>query len=285
MLPKKRISIHSLKYKYVMLQNVIHSRKFYSMKLKYLAIALFPLALAACQSNGIPQKGGSTVTVVDQQNVNKTLSAYQWSANTANAPKPLVLNFDAQGRLAIATSCNNMMGAWSVENNQFVTGNLAATQMMCSPEAMKQEGLAASLFSNRKAPFTLNLSNPDHPKLTVVAANGEKIEFTGTMTAETKYQGEGETIFLEISPETKQCTGVAPQTCLQVKEIKYAENGVKTYQDKDWTLFYTQIEGFEHDPKAHKIIRVKRYEIKNPAADQSKYAYVYDMTVMNATAK
>ncbi|MFN3074327.1 DUF4377 domain-containing protein [Acinetobacter sp. TY2] len=255
------------------------------MKLKYLAIALFPLALAACQSNGIQKTGDSTVSVVEQQNVNKTLTAYQWSANTANAPKPLVLNFDAQGRLAISTSCNNLMGGWKVENNQIVSGNLAATQMACEANAMAQEGVAANLFSNRKAPFTLDMSNPDQPKLTIVTTNGEKVEFTGTMTPETKYQSEGETIFLEISPETKQCTGVAPQTCLQVKEIKYAENGVKTYQDKDWTLFYNHIEGFEHDPKAHKIIRVKRYEIKNPAADQSKYAYVFDMTVMNATVK
>ena len=41
------------------------------MKLKYLAIALFPLALAACESNGIQKTGDSTVSVVEQQNVNK----------------------------------------------------------------------------------------------------------------------------------------------------------------------------------------------------------------------
>ena len=43
------------------------------------------------------------------------------------------------------------------------------------------------------------------------------------MTPETKYQGQAETIFLEVSPQTKACTGVAQQTCLQVKEIKYDE--------------------------------------------------------------
>ena len=122
------------------------------------------------------------------------------------------------------------MGGWKVENDQIVSGNLAATQMACEANAMAQEGVAANLFSNRKAPFTLDMSNPDQPKLTIVATNGEKVEFTGTMTPETKYQSEGETLFLEVSPETKQCTGVAPQTCLQVKEIKYAENGVKTYR-------------------------------------------------------
>ena len=70
-----------------------------------------------------------------------------------------------------------------------------------------------------------------------------------------------------------------------MREIKYAENGIKTQVDKDWTLFYNHIEGFEHNPNERQIIRVKRYEIKNPAADQSKYAYVHDMTIERATVK
>ena len=47
------------------------------------------------------------------------------------------------------------------------------------------------------------------------------------MTPEAKYQSEGKTVFLEVAPETKSCTGVAPQTCLQVREVKYDDKGVK----------------------------------------------------------
>ncbi|NOZ97442.1 MAG: DUF4377 domain-containing protein, partial [Gammaproteobacteria bacterium] len=114
---------------------------------------------------------------------------------------------------------------------------------------------------------------------------GQKYEFEGSMTPETKYQSQGEIIFLEISPETKQCTGVGPQTCLQVREIKYDNKGIKTQVDKDWTLFYDQIEGYQHRDDQRVIIRVKRYERKNPAADQSKYAYVHDMTVEQEIVK
>ncbi len=79
------------------------------MKLKYLAIALFPLALAACQSSDIQKVGDLAVSVLQQQNADQTLANYHWSANTADAPKPLVLNFDKQaGRLGISTSCNGM---------------------------------------------------------------------------------------------------------------------------------------------------------------------------------
>lgn len=79
------------------------------MKLKYLAIALFPLALAACQSSDIQKVGDLAVSVLQQQNADQTLANYHWSANIPDAPKPLVLNFDKQaGRLGIATSCNSM---------------------------------------------------------------------------------------------------------------------------------------------------------------------------------
>ncbi|NNG76474.1 META and DUF4377 domain-containing protein [Acinetobacter sp. ANC 4277] len=255
------------------------------MKLKFLAIALFPLTLAACQSGDIQKVGDVAVSVLQQQNADKTLASYQWSSNTGNAPKPLVLNFDNQGRLSIATSCNGMGSSWKVENNQIVTGHLMATQMACPEASMQQEGVASDLFSNRKAPFVLDLKDPQNPTLTIISATGQKYVFTGKMTPETKYNAQAEIIFLEISPETKPCTGVAPQTCLQVRELKYNDSGVKTQVDKDWTLFYDQIEGFEHNPAERQVIRVKRYEIKNPAADQSKYAYVHDMTVERATVK
>jgi hypothetical protein len=105
------------------------------------------------------------------------------------------------------------------------------------------------------------------------------------MTPETKYQSEPKTVFLEISPETKSCTGVAPQTCMQVREVKYDEKGIKTYTDKSWSLYYGQIEGFEHNPKQRVIVRVKRFEIKNPAADQSSLADVLDMVIEQEIVK
>lgn len=86
-------------------------------------------------------------------------------------------------------------------------------------------------------------------------------------------------MFYEIHPQTKSCTGVVAQQCLQVKEIRYNQQGLKTYQDANWSLFYDTIQGYQHSPNERQVIRVKRYSIKNPAADQSKYVYIHDMTV------
>ena len=197
----------------------------------------------------------------------------------------MVLNFNDEGHLSISTSCNTLGSTWSTENNTISTGAMMATQMACPENAMAQESLAAQLFTDRKLPFVLNVNDKENPTLTLTTAKNEKIVFIGKMSPETKYQTAGETIFLEVSPETKKCTGVAPQTCLQVREIKYSEQGVKTQVDKDWSLFYDQIQGFQHSPNERQIIRVKRFEIKNPAADQSKYAYVYDMSVEREAVK
>lgn len=254
------------------------------MKFKYLAIALFPLALAACQSSNINTVRDTPVNVVQQENADKTLTAYQWSYQPQGSDRPIVLHF-AENRLSIETGCNNQGTSWKIEGGKLVTSNLMSANMMCPPALMKQEALSGSIFQNQAIPFSIDASNPDQPTLTVTDAKGQKYVFTGKMTPETQYQSQGEIIFLEISPETKQCTGVAKQTCLQVREIKYADNGVKTQVDKDWTLFYDQIQGYTHNPDQRVILRVKRYEIKNPAADQSKYAYVHDLTVEQASVK
>ncbi|BAP38130.1 DUF4377 domain-containing protein [Acinetobacter guillouiae] len=256
------------------------------MKFKYLALAVLPLALAACQSGDIQKLGDTAVKVLQQQgNAEQTLNAYQWSYQPADTKQPIVLNF-ADQRLSVATGCNRLMTSAKVENGLLVTGNIASTNMMCSPELMKQESFAAALFQSNKTAFVLDTANTESPTLTLVNATGGKVVFTGKMTPETKYQSQGETIFLEISPETKECSaGVRKMQCLQVREIKYADNGVKTQVDKDWTYFYDQIEGFTHSPAERQVVRVKRYEIKNPAADQSKYAYVQDMIIERETVK
>jgi len=256
------------------------------MKFKYLALAILPLTLAACQSGDIQQLGDTAVKVLQQQsNANQTLSSYQWTYKPANSDKPIVLKFNDQ-RLSIATGCNNQGASWKIENGLISTGSLISTQMGCSPELMKQEAFSASLFQNRQVPFVLNTSNTENPTLTIISPTGERIVFTGQMTAETKYQSQGETIFLEISPETKECSaGVMKKQCLQVREIKYAENGIKTQVDKDWTLFYDNIDGYTHTSNERQVVRIKRYEIKNPAADQSKYAYVQDMIIERETVK
>ena len=235
------------------------------------------------------QAGQAVLTITDHKGLKhifhgekiintQALTAYTWSYQPKTTTKPIVLNF-SENRLAIATGCNRQSTTWKVENGALVTTELMSTMMACEPALMQQEKLSASIFQKRNIPFELNINNIEQPTLTITNAQGQKYTFTGKMTPETKYQSEGKTIFLEVAPETKPCTGVAPQTCLQVREIKYNDKGVKTYVDKNWALYYGQIEGFEHNPNQRVILRVKRFDVKNPAADQSRHADILDMVV------
>lgn len=247
------------------------------MRFSYLALALLPLTLAACQSNDIQQVRDQAMHIIQKQNPSKTLTAYTWHADTG-AQKPMVLSFVGD-RLSVQTTCNSLGSTWRVDNNTLITGNSMMTQMACSPADTRQQELAIKLLDQRAVPFVLDLSDRQRPSLTLMDATGQRYMFTGHMTPETLYQGEAQVMFYEIHPQTKSCTGVVAQQCLQVKEIRYNQQGLKTYHDANWSLFYDTIQGYQHSPNERQVIRVKRYSIKNPAADQSKYVYIHDMTV------
>ena len=248
------------------------------MRFSFVALALLPLALTACQSYDIQQVRDETVQLLKKQYPAQTLTQYTWHLDTG-AQRDMVVTLAPEGRLSVQTTCNSIRSTWRDENNTLITGHSMMTQMACNQSNMRQEMLATQLLDQRAVPFVLDTSNPKQPTLTLMDATGQRYVFTGKITPEALYQGEAETLFYEIHPQTKTCTGIVNQQCLQVKEIRYNQQGLKTYQDANWSLFYDTIQGFEHHPNERQVIRVKRYTIKNPAADQSKYAYVHDLTV------
>ena len=255
------------------------------MKLKYLALLCLPLGLAACQT---PTTKPVETTPVTETQTPVQLTDYVWQYQTdlSNVPVTLTLHPNANKRLSVQTGCNQLNGTWDSNTSQLKTLIAAGTMKACSPQLMQQEQWANKFFSQATFNYQTSAQNPEQPILRLVNPQGQAFDFTGKKTPEAKYQSEGEIIFLEIAPETKSCTGVVPQQCLQVREIKY-DNGKKIQVDKDWTYFYDQIENFKHDSNLRQIVRVKRYEIKNheQIADGSKYAYVLDLIVESEQIK
>jgi hypothetical protein len=134
---------------------------------------------------------------------------------------------------------------------------------------------------------TFALQTGDAPTLTLTVSNGDTLTFKGEPTAETRYGGPGETAFLEVAAQTKPCSHplIPDMQCLQVREIKYDAQGIKTGTDGEFQNFYGNIEGYNHEPGIRNVLRVKRYTIKNPPADGSSLAYELDMVVESETAK
>ena len=69
----------------------------------------------------------------------------------------------------------------------------------------------------------------------------------------------GEIVTLYVGPEQVDCVGVAPQTCLLVREST----------EVDYSYFYDNIEGFEYEPGYNYELRVNKTPVENPPADGS----------------
>ncbi|MBP6468806.1 MAG: META domain-containing protein [Chloroflexi bacterium] len=74
--------------------------------------------------------------------------------------------------------------------------------------------------------------------------------------------GPEQTLF--VGPNLVECTGVAPQTCMQVKDTP----------DGDYRLFYDQIQGFVFEEGFEYELRVRTETVENPAADASSLRYI-----------
>ncbi len=68
---------------------------------------------------------------------------------------------------------------------------------------------------------------------------------------------------LQVHPQQKACTGVAPMACLQVREPGQTE----------WTLFYSQIQGFTFEAGYQTELLVEVETLSNPPTDGSSLVY------------
>lgn len=271
--------------------------------MKRCLILMLPLALAACakppqgEPATPPAATAPAATQPASADTAALLSAYHWRLNDAkdasgkriealfiSADKPLQLDFK-DGRISISNTCNHMGGAYSVAGDKLKFDRLASTLMACTDA--KLMALDQEIGKRLETESTFALQTGDAPTLTLTGANGDTLTFKGEPTAETRYGGPGETAFLEVAAQTKPCSHplIPDMQCLQVREIKYDAQGVKTGTDGEFQNFYGNIGGYDHEPGIRNVLRVKRYTIKNPPADGSSLAYELDMVVESETAK
>ena len=64
--------------------------------------------------------------------------------------------------------------------------------------------------------------------------------------------------------------------------MKFDDKGLKQGEPGKFENFYGNIEGYTHEDGVRNVVRVKRYEVKNPPADAPSQAYVLDMVVESA---
>ena len=254
------------------------------------SLLLLPLALmAACSTTASDGAGAPANPPAAQAGLDTAqLTANHWILTTATdaagkgldalfaqADKPMVLNF-AEGRLSARAGCNTLVSGYSVRGGQLHLTPMASTMMGCPEPLQSQDRQFGTLLEQPATVQTLDAS-----RLVLRTANGSVLTFKANPTAETRYGGPGETVFLEVAPQTKPCHHplMPDATCLQVRQIHYNDNGIKQGTPGEYTHFYGQIEGYTHQPGVRNVVRTKRFGIKNPPADAPRHAYVHDMTV------
>jgi len=100
-------------------------------------------------------------------------------------------------------------------------------------------------------------------------AGGSSIQYTLVeVVGKTKVESaapaeEPELATMYVGPETAECVGVGPMTCLLVKYEK----------DSEWTMFYENIAGFEYEPGFEYELLVEKTKVDNPPADSSSIKY------------
>ena len=264
---------------------------------KILVLAL-SLTVIACSQHSEPSDkfDGKVIGTTAQSETFQHLNSYTWHLATAMDKKnnrindlfvrpdmPIALNFN-DNQISILNLCNNTGGSFTLIGSSLTVSNLASNAMACDAPLNNLDGSISQLIQGTS---TIKISEiKPEPQLTINTANGDTLVFNGTATPELKYGSKAETIFLEIAPTTKPCTaGAVQMQCLQVKEVKYNEQGIKTYTGSQWENFYNNIDGFKHNTNQQVIIRVNKYKVSKPPTDSSSYAYVLDTVIEQSTVK
>ncbi len=118
------------------------------------------------------------------------------------------------------------------------------------------------------------------PQLHLQTASNETLVLEGQVTPEALY-GPGTLIFLEVDARQLPCRNPrnAQTTCLQVREISFDEQGLRTAMSGPWQPFYDDIEGYTHTPGERNVLRVKRFDRGAAPGNAAPAIYVLDLII------
>lgn len=219
------------------------------------------------------------------------LTAYYWrlaSATDASgkAIAALQKGVEHQVRLSftndalnIRGGCNAQFGGYTYKDGVLSIANLASTMKACEQSLMQ---LDAELGQRLKGDLRVTQSGDKaEPALELAAQDGTVLKFVGEPTPETLYGSTGQIMFLEVAAKRAECNHpmIPHYQCLMVRERKFNEAGIAQPTQDKWRPLYQSIEGFEHQDGVRTVLRVKRYDWKNPPADAPSKVYVLDMVV------
>ena len=253
--------------------------------------ALLMLALTGCQTVHtnpsapiervpyvqLPIFIGSTPTT-------NSLQSYDWQLNNINSTDPITwngsylqtqngkvtLNFN-QNHITYNVGCNQLSNQYSLSKNTMQPiGTGISTLMGCGELQAREQWLAKQMQS----PSELQIMETQvDAVLSQTTADGSWLQWVGKLKPEVKY-GKGETVFLEVKPKWQYCDNVTDRKCLEVRDINYDTQGLKTAVGQ-WHFLDAPIMGYRHDESAQRVLRLTRY--RTPPTDTKGYGNLYKL--------
>ena len=226
------------------------------------------------------------------------LTRQQWRLSTATdatgkridallvrADKPLQLDFQRSGAVADRQRLQPDVRPVPAGRPDDQARSLCRhDEGLCGSET---DGAGCEAGTRLQGDFAYRMALGAAPALELRSAGGDVLVFVRQRHPEARFGGPGERVFLEVAAETKPCSHpmMPDMQCLQVRELKYDDKGLKVGTPGAFGNFYEQIEGYPHEPGVRNVLRLQRYTRKQAPADASKYAYVLDMVVETEAPK
>ena len=259
--------------------------------------ALLMLALTGCQTvNTNPSAPSERVPYVQlpifigSNPTTNSLQSYDWQLNNINSTDPITwngsylqtqngkvtLNFN-QNHITYNVGCNQLSNQYSLSKNTMQPiGTGISTLMGCGELQAREQWLAKQMQS----PSELQIMETQvDAVLSQTTADGSWLQWVGKLKPEVKY-GKGETVFLEVKPKWQYCDNVTDRKCLEVRDIHYDTQGLKTAVGQ-WHLLDAPIMGYRHDESAQRVLRLTRY--RTPPTDTKGYGNLYQLESVSET--
>ncbi|NOX78794.1 MAG: META domain-containing protein [Gammaproteobacteria bacterium] len=253
--------------------------------------ALLMLALTGCQTvNTNPSAPSERVPYVQlpifigSTPTTNSLQSYDWQLNNINSTDPITwngsylrtqngkvtLNFN-QNHITYNVGCNQLSYQYSLSKNTMQSiGTGISTLMGCDELQASEQWLAKQMQS----PSELQIMETQvDAVLSQTTADGSWLQWVGKLKPEVKY-GKGETVFLEVKPKWQYCDNVTDRKCLEVRDINYDTQGLKTAVGQ-WHLLDAPIINYRHDETAQRVLRLTRYH--TPPTDTKGYGNLYQL--------
>lgn len=223
----------------------------------------------------------------------RTLQDHRWTLQSASDSAgrpidallppghPFIVSFDG-ARLAIRGGCNQFNGGWRLSpRGELTIGRLAGTMKACDAALMQAD---AALSGALAQPVTVELTPGAAPTLRLMTPTQQVLSFSGQPTPRSLY-GAPKRIFLEVAAQTVECSlpSGAAGSCLQVRELRFDDKGLRKGAPGPWRAFVGSIEGFTHTPGVRNVLRIDRYQRKPSSADATAALYVLDLVVESET--